>query len=366
MGAADGTPGASPLARMGAATGAEYWNDGCVRDELAYALARGAVGATSNPSLVLEALRKERSHWTGRIRALHEASPALPEDEITWALIEEMATGAAALLEQVFRDRDGRCGRLSLQTNPTFYGDADRIVAQAVRFAALAPNLQVKIPVTAAGITAIEEATFRGISINATVSFTVAQALAVGEAVERGLRRREAAGLETAALTPVCTLMFGRVDDWLRTIVERDQLSVHPGALDWAGIAVTKRAVQLYRERGYRTRMLGGAFRHLLHWTELMGPDLILTFPYAWQLRFNASGLDPVARLDEPVDPSFIDALSEQLPDFRRAYEPDGLSVAEFDGYGATVRTLRGFIGAYHDLVAAVRDVVLPNPDVRP
>jgi transaldolase len=339
-------------------TGTEYWNDGCVRDEISYALARGAVGATSNPSLVLEAMRKESAHWTERVRSLHAASPSLPEDELTWTLIEEMAVGSAALLE-------GH-GRLSLQTNPTYYGDAERMTAQAIRFAGLAPNMQVKLPATAAGVAAIEEATFAGVSINATVSFTVPQALAVGEAVERGLRRREAAGLSIAAMSPVCTLMFGRLDDWMRAIVERDQLSINPGALDWAGIAVVKRAVVLYRERGYRTRLLGGAFRHLLHWTELVGgEDLILTIPYPWQVRFNASGLTPGPRLDVPVDPALVAELLALLPDFRRAYEPDGLAVAEFDGYGATVRTLRGFIGAYHDLIGAVREVVLPNPDVR-
>ena len=41
----------------------------------------------------------------------------------------------------------------------------------------------------------MEEATYRGVSVNATVSFSVAQALAAAEAVERGLRRREAEGL---------------------------------------------------------------------------------------------------------------------------------------------------------------------------
>ena len=39
--------------------------------------------------------------------------------------------------------------------------------------------------------------------------------------------------------------------------------------------------------------------------------------------------------------------------------------MAEFDTYGATVRTLRGFIKSYHDLVGAVRDVMLPDPDTR-
>ena len=51
------------------------------------------------------------------------------------------------------------------------------------------------------------------------------------------------------------------------------------------------------------------------------------------------------------------------LPEFRRAYDVDGLSVDEFDTFGATVRTLRQFIGSYQDLVAVMRDFMLPNPE---
>jgi transaldolase len=40
------------------------------------------------------------------------------------------------------------------------------------------------------------------------------------------------------------------------------------------------------------------------------------------------------------------------------------MRVEEFDTYGATVRTLRGFIGSYHDLQSVVRDFMIPNPDV--
>ena len=38
----------------------------------------------------------------------------------------------------------------------------------------------------------------------------------------------------------------------------------------------------------------------------------------------------------------------------------------EFEAYGASTRTLRAFITSYHDLMGAIRDVVLPNPDARP
>jgi transaldolase len=225
--------------------------------------------------------------------------------------------------------------------------------------------MQVKFPATAAGIEAIEEATALGVNINATVSFTVPQALAAAEAVERGLERRTASGEDVASMSPIITIMIGRLDDWMKVVVDRDGLSVDPAALDWAGIAAFKRAYGIFKERGYRSRLLAAAYRHHLHWTELVGGDVSLTIPYPWQVRFNASGIDPVARMQEPVDPAIIAELSKKIPDFPRAYEPDGLTAAEFDHYGATARTLRGFIKAYHDLQAAIRDIVLPNPDVR-
>jgi len=40
----------------------------------------------------------------------------------------------------------------------------------------------------------------------------------------------------------------------------------------------------------------------------------------------------------------------------------NGMAVEEFDGYGATVRTLRTFIGAYYELLSFVRDFMLPDP----
>jgi len=150
----------------------------------------------------------------------------------------------------------------------------------------------------------------------------------------------------------------------MKVLVDRDRLSVNPAALDWAGIAAFKRAYGIYMERGYRSRLLAAAYRHHLHWTELVGGKVSLTMPYAWQVRFNASGIDPEPRMDVPVDPALIAELRARIPDFTRAYEPDGLTVEEFDTFGATVRTLRGFIKAYHDLQAAIRDIYLPNPDV--
>ena len=354
-----------PLSRMVQRTQTDYWNDSCAQDDLAYAIDRGAVGATSNPTIVLEVMQKESSHWTPRVRSLAAEHQDWTELELTWAIVEEMAVGGAALLQPVFERESGRVGRLSIQTNPSLYTDERRMLEQGLHFATLAPNIQVKFPATRAGIAAIEEATYRGASINATVCFTVPQALAVADAVERGLQRREREGLEVDSVHPVCTLMIGRLDDWLKAIADRDDIAADPNALNWAGIAVFKQAYRLYRERGYRTRLLAAAFRHRLHWTELVGGDIVMTLTHQWQVRFNGSGIDPQPRIDVPVDAAIVGELKARFPDFVRAYEPDGLSPAEFDTYGATVRTLRGFVKSYHDLTGSIRDIVLPDPDKR-
>jgi len=343
----------------------DYWNDSCAQDELAYAVARGATGATSNPSIVLEVLRKERSYWVPRIEELARANESWTETDITWAIVEEMAVRGAAVLQPVFTREHGRQGRLSIQTNPANYPNTEQMLEQGLRFASLASNIQVKFPATGAGIRALERATAAGVNINATVCFTVPQAIAVAEAVERGLDAFAARGGDPAAMTPVCTIMIGRLDDWMRVLVERDGIAVQPDALNWAGIAAFKRAYGIFRERGYRTRLLGAAYRHRLHWTELVGGDVILTMPHVWQVRFNASGITPLDRIDDPVDPAIVKELLDRIPDFGRAYEPNGLTLDDFDRYGATVRTLRGFIKSYHDLIGAVRDLVLPDPDAR-
>jgi transaldolase len=355
----------TPLARMARSTPTEYWNDSCALAELEYAIARGAVGATSNPTIVGEVLKKEGDIWRPRIREIAAQKPQATDVDITWQVVEEMAVRGAATLEQIYRRENGRKGRLSIQTNPTLFRDADRMLQQGRRFDALAPNMQVKFPATAAGLAAIEEATALGISINATVSFTVPQALAVGAAVERGLARREEAGKDVAHMSPVCTVMIGRLDDWMKAIAERDDIAVDPDATNWAGIAVFKRVAAMFRERGYRTRPLAAAYRHRLHWTELVGGDVTLTMPHQWQRRFNALAIDLEDRFQEPVPPAYVEELLARIPDFERAYEPEGMAVGAFDDFGATVRTLRTFIASYWDLVRAVDEIMLPNPDVR-
>ncbi|MBT3385609.1 MAG: transaldolase [Prolixibacteraceae bacterium] len=335
------------------------WNDSSAIEELTNSIGHGAIGATCNPAIVCTVLKQEWDIWKIRIPQLILENPTATEDEIAWMLIEEMSKKAAALLMPIFNREKGKNGRLSIQTDPRLYRDAERILRQAVHFSELAPNIIVKIPVTKAGVIAIEEATYLGVSINATVSYTVPQAITVAEAVERGLVRREKEGKDINTMGPVCTIMVGRLDDLLKEVAEKENIIANPEIMDWAGVAVMKKAYQIYRERGYRLRLLSAAFRNHLHWSEFIGGDVVISPPWKWQQRYNASDVTVENRMDTPVDKKVIAELEKKFVDFRRAYDENGMTVEEFDGFGATVRTLNQFCQATSDVIAKIREMML-------
>ncbi len=338
------------------------WNDSADPHELAVAIAEyGAVGATCNPVIAYTCIQQDPATWEPRIRAIAAEHPTAGESWIGWKAVEELSIAAAAQLLPAFEASGGRNGRLSMQTDPRLHRDRDALVEQAVRFSQLAPNIIVKIPATAVGIAAIEEAAYRGVSINATVSFTVPQVVAVGEAIERALDRRAADGLPEQEFGHVVTLMAGRFDDWLKTVVGRDHVMVDPGILEWAGVAAVKNAYRVFQERGFRSRVLVAAFRNALQWSEFQGGDLVVSPPFQWSRDINANAFPwrPDA-IDDEVPAHVIAALRAATPEFARGYDVDGMRVDEFDRFGATVTTLRQFLDADAKLDALVRDIIVP------
>jgi len=193
------------------------------------------------------------------------------------------------------------------------------------------------------------------------VSFSVAQAVLLAQAVERGLERRAAEGLSNEGITPVCTIMIGRVDDWLKKVVARDGLAIAPEALEWAGIAVFKKAYQIYKACGYRTRLLTAAYRNVHHWSAFIGGDVSMTMPAKWLKIYDNSSVEIKNTMDEPVPVCWIEELSK-LKDFQRVYDEDGMKPEEFEHYGAFVVCLEGFFKGYEDLLKMIRPLQFGSP----
>src|SRR3984893_2170548 len=102
----------------------------------------------------------------------------------------------------------------------------------------------------------------------------------------------------------------------LKVVVEKENIAVDPGYLEWAGVAVFKKTYQIFRERGYRVRLLSAAFRNHMHWSEFIGADAVISPPYAWQRRLNASGIEVKERINDPVEPEVVAELLSRFVDF--------------------------------------------------
>ena len=356
--------GKSSMHKMTLMGPTEFWNDSCSAGDLKYAIENGATGGTSNPIIVGEVLKKEMDTWRPRILSLIQEHPTATEDDIAWRIMEEVTVSASKLLKPIYDKNQGRNGRLSIQTNAKYYRDPKAIVQQALELDALYPNNNIKLPVSKAGVEAIEELSYQGVSINATVSFTLPQSIEVAEAVERGLKRREKEGKDVQTMGPVCTIMVGRMDDWLKVIMARKGIITDPAYLEWAGVAIAKKAYKLYKERSYRTRILIAAYRNHFHWSQFIGGDLSMTIVNDWQKRFNASDVEVKNRMDDPVDPAIIAELEKKFPDFRAAYHEDGQKPEEFEHYGSFRRTILAFLAGYADLLGVIRGIMIKDPDI--
>jgi transaldolase len=319
-------------------TSTRWWHDSAEAAELQLGLERGAVGVTTNPFLSNIALVKDRELWAPAIEGVlaQNLAPELKAE----ALMQIAVLRTTEKLLPEFESTKGQSGFVCAQVNPLRAGDRDCMLAMARRFHRWAPNIAVKLPATGAGLDVLEDCVAEGITVTATVSFTVPQVIAIAERHRAGIARAKAKGVAPGKCFAV--IMIGRLDDFLREVAHDNQAAVSESDIRQSGLAVTKRAYAIYRERGYEAVLLIAALRGDYHFTEIAGAELIMSIAPAFQEVFVTGDLPREERIDCPVAPDVIERLA-RMPEFVRAYEPDGMTPAEFVSYGATQRTLSQF-----------------------
>ncbi len=250
---------------LGRDTPTRWWHDSADPAELDLALDRGACGVTTNPVLVAAAMTRAPSAWADARTSVENGR--LSAEALAEARVEIAVTSAARRLLPTFERSGGQDGFVCAQVNPARAGDRHEMLAMARRFHAWAPNIAVKLPATAAGLDVLEACVAEGITVTATVSFTVAQALAIAERHRCGSVRARRDNLTPGRCFAV--LMVGRLDDYLREVAQDSGQPVEEADIRQAGLAVAKRAYALYRERGYAATLLVAALRGSYHLTEL-------------------------------------------------------------------------------------------------
>jgi len=172
------------------------------------------------------------------------------------------------------------------------------------------------------------------------VSFTVPQVLAAGRRFQEAMRRRTPGARHGRCFAVV---MIGRLDDYVREVCADNADGLSNEEIQSAGLSVVKRAYRWYREKGYEAKLLVAALRGTHHMTGLAGGDLVMSIHPAWQRILLEGPAGRALHIDEPV-PAAIQAKLDRVPEFVRAFEPNGLSEKEMVSYGLTQRTLSQFV----------------------
>jgi transaldolase len=281
------------------------------------------------------ALQKNRELWAEETAAV--VARGLDPERKAEELMRMMVTPAAELYRSSFETSGGKAGHVCAQLNPCRSADRDAMMAMARRLHGWAPNIVVKLPAVAAGLDVLENCVAEGISVMATISFTVPQLIAAAERNRAGFRRAADSGIRPGKCFSV--MMIGRLDDYLREVAADNGSGVTESDIRQAGLAVTRRACRIYREHGYESVILIAALRGTYHLTELAGADIIASLSPESQEWFYADDIPREKRFDNEIPPETIERL-RTLPEFVKAYDPEGMAPDEFISYGVTQRTL--------------------------
>jgi transaldolase len=318
--------------------GARWWNDSANTAELARAKEFGASGVTTNPLLVQAAVETGTNEWAHEARAI--AASDLDPVERAEKVSGLVAVRTASLFSSEYQSSDGADGYVCVQVSPSLFGTRTAMRAMAERYAALSPNIAVKLPACEAGLDVLEDCIAEGITVTATVSFTVSQVIAIAERNLKGILRARQDNRRAGRCFAV--IMIGRVDDYLRDIAHDDGCGIAEDDMSWAGLAIVKRVYGIYREREYPARLLVAALRGPHHITELAGAAVTMSVHPKYQGPLFTSQLPKEERIDRPVPAGVVDRLY-RIPEFVRAYDPDGLRPRDFASFGLFQRTITQF-----------------------
>jgi transaldolase len=197
--------------------GQSYWLDNLTRDMITdgelhmRVTEQGLRGVTSNPATFHKAIVGSAA-YDAQIKQL------VGEGRETTAIYEYLVVtdvqDACDILRPVYDASGGVDGFVSLEVSPYLAHDTLGTMQEARRlFSAVdRPNLFIKIPGTPAGVPAIEEMLYEGVTVNITLLFAIEDYENVAQAYIRALERRLAEGKPVNNVASVASFFLSRID----------------------------------------------------------------------------------------------------------------------------------------------------------
>ena len=282
------------------AAGVSIWLDDLSRERIESGNLKDLIknssvrGVTTNPTIFAAALKS--SSYAAAMKELKATGANAAE--VIFELTTEDVRNACDLFSGVYDQSAGVDGRVSIEVEPDLAHDAERTISQAVELYKKVDreNVMIKIPASLEGLSAIEEVTAKGISVNVTLIFSVERYNQVIDSYFTGLERAKADGIDISKIHSVASFFVSRVD------TEVDKRLDAIGATDLkskAALANARLAYQLYQQRFSSSRweaLKGAGAREqrplmastgvkdpnlpdTLYVTELVAPNLVNTMP---------------------------------------------------------------------------------------
>jgi len=307
-------------------------------------------GMTSNPSIFENAIANT-DEYDAEIEKIVKQSPDASSMDIFKQLAVTDIGNAADAFLGVYKNSRGDDGMVSLEVSPNLAHDTQGTVTEAVELHGLLKrdNVMIKVPGTAEGITAFEELTARGISVNVTLLFSVERYKEIVQAYIRGLERRAAENKPIDKIASVASFFVSRVDTEVDKALEghSDQASAKT-IMGKVAIDNAKVAYSYYQNvfNSPQFKKLEGAIPQRLLWAstgtknpdysdvyyveELMGPNTVNTVPPKTMDAFRDHGVVE-NRLEQGLDKAqaTLDTLSGlgiDLAAITKQLEKDGVA----------------------------------------
>lgn len=256
---------------------------------------RGVRGVTSNPTIFQKAIEAS-DDYDGQFRQLVTAGKSV--DDAYWEMVISDIEDALQVLRPVHDSSDGVDGFVSLEVAPALARDTDGTIAAArdLHGRIEEPNLFVKVPATAEGVTAIHQLISEGRSINVTLIFGLDRYEEVIEAYISGL---EAYDGDLSPVASVASFFVSRVDTEVdrqldaigsvealglkgKTAVAQAQAAYRIFQQRFAGPrwqALADRGARVQRPLWASTSTKNPVYPDTLYVDTLIGPDTVNTMP---------------------------------------------------------------------------------------
>lgn len=331
--------------------GTEFWSNNPSGTELEVALKLGAVCVATNPCYTSSLLPTERKYIDSVVEKLKN-SYDFDDDIFPVKIHEEILSRPLNLFYPIYKKTNGQYGLVAIQGDPRKNDDADFILKEAERLHKLGENIIIKVPATIEGAMAMEELTIRGWPTIGTMGFSVSQYIYMAEAYHRGLKRSKS--------KPRCliTMIVGVFDEYLNRYIDENNINISKDLIRYAGVSAARAAYKIFLKNKYIPIILAGAMKKPYHWTELVGKNFGMTVGGSLALEIIKENIPVESKIDSSYQQGILDELTEKLPDFKKACEPDALKPKDFRTFGPAKMFQENFLSCYEKVTSYIKEYV--------